>query len=208
MQKIVFFFLYDQFFAKKMWNVRRRFNVNVQTLRAPIIYCSRCISISNIIENPIMHLANGYTYINHACSEKVCFFSLFYGIYMLVTELANIGIDWKRARLRTSGARAKDEPLNRLFILGHPNIDSTALRCIIIEAWSSEISMRINFSLDLFFRKSCAWAVRTVLDIIQSVLLQVLLISFQCSENFTKAYSQINFVLHYLCKFVSISFLI
>lgn len=84
------------------------------------------------------------------------FFSTFYGIYMLVTELANISIDWKRARLRTSGACAKDEPLGWLLILGHPNIDSTALRCIIIEAWSSEISMRINFPLDLliFQKKS------------------------------------------------------
>lgn len=76
-------------------------------------------------------------------------FSLFYGIYMLVTELANIGIDWKRARLRTSGARVKDEPLDRLLILGHPNIDSTILRCIIIKVWSWEISICINFSLSL-----------------------------------------------------------
>lgn len=47
-------------------------------------HCSRRTSTSNIIENPIMHLANGYISIMHAAPGARPF-SLFRSIYMLVT---------------------------------------------------------------------------------------------------------------------------
>lgn len=59
---------------------------------ARVKHCSHHIYISNIIENPIMHLANGYISIIHAVRARPFF--LFRGIYMLVTaSLVRQGID-------------------------------------------------------------------------------------------------------------------
>lgn len=105
--------------------------VDIQTLRAPIIYCSRCISISNIIENPITHLANGYTYINHAYREKICIFFAFLR-HLHARSCARQYWYRLKARLRTSEACAKDELADRLLILNHPIIDNTTAHNILL----------------------------------------------------------------------------
>lgn len=52
---------------------------NIQTSHWSYTYCRRHISISNLIENPIMHLANGYISIMHV--KKTCFF--FFPFFLL-----------------------------------------------------------------------------------------------------------------------------
>jgi len=73
---IIFPFLFNHFYEK---NVPCLINLSAQaapyryTYKHHAVYCRCRISISNIIENPIMHVANGYISIMH--SEGVPFFS-------------------------------------------------------------------------------------------------------------------------------------
>lgn len=64
---------------------------DIQTLSRSYI-ADVSFPISNIIENPIMYLANGYISIMYVA--RACLFSLFRDIYMLPRrQLASIGID-------------------------------------------------------------------------------------------------------------------
>lgn len=157
-------FLYDYFHAKKcaIWYVCRRRNVDIQTLRAPIIYCSRCISISNIIENPITHLANGYTYINHAYSEK---------IYIFVAFLRHLRDRycarqyWYRLKVRLRTSEAKDKLADRLPIFIQLSIigllDTLSLK---LDLWKFQYAS-ISRCVYWFFVKNCSWAVWIILDV-------------------------------------------
>lgn len=62
------------------------------TLRAwrSYVCCSRRLSISNIIENPIMHLTNGYISIMHAAYAQAFF--LFRDVYTLIKASSPISI--------------------------------------------------------------------------------------------------------------------
>lgn len=157
-------FLYDYFHAKKcaIWYVCRRRNVDIQTLRAPIIYCSRCISISNIIENPITHLANGYTYINHAYSKKIYIFVAFLrhlrGRYCARQY-------WYRLKVRLRTSEAKDELTDRLPIFIQLSIIEL-LNTLSLKLDLSNFNMHQSHVMFIdFFVKSCCWAIWIILDV-------------------------------------------